>query len=187
MQRLLTYFCLFLSLMMTSAVFAEDSVVKSESLPVDSDGDGVLDLEDECSFTEDGAKVDERGCYIIVQDKKRIRVNINFEYDSSKIDGSFASNVKEVADFMSAHPLTRVVFEGHTDSDGPKAYNVDLSQRRATAAAKMLVADYGIAASRVTAVGFGESKPLAKNESQSNKRLNRRVVAVIATVDEQRL
>lgn len=165
-------------------VAAED--IQPQYLPVDSDLDGVLDENDDCYKTAVGTKVDERGCPIIQKDFQELLLKINFAYDSSVIDPEFYSEVEQVAVFMRNNPTTRVIIEGHTDSDGAASYNKSLSKRRAQAAAKMLVQRFGIAALRVTAVGFGEERPLVENDTAENKATNRRVVAVIRTLKEIR-
>jgi len=66
--------------------------------------------------------------------------------------------------------------EGHTDSRGSDAYNIDLSTRRAAAVKQKLAADYGIDAERISSVGYGESRPIASNQTDEGRARNRRVV-----------
>jgi OOP family OmpA-OmpF porin len=86
--------------------------------------------------------------------------------------------VKNLADFMKQYPQTTTVVEGHTDSVGPDAYNQKLSQRRADAVKQVLVKD-GVAANRVTSVGYGESRPVADNATEAGRAVNRRVEASV--------
>ncbi|MCB1657483.1 MAG: OmpA family protein, partial [Pseudomonadales bacterium] len=72
-----------------------------------------------------------------------------------------------------------ITIEGHTDSSGNPAKNKVLSQARAAAVMNMLISDYGIEASRLTAVGYGASKPVASNATAEGKAQNRRVIAVL--------
>jgi outer membrane protein OmpA-like peptidoglycan-associated protein len=72
--------------------------------------------------------------------------------------------------------------EGHTDSDGKDEANLDLSDRRAKAVQRYLV-DKGVAAGRLEAVGYGETRPVKPNTSKTNKEANRRVEFVIAAID----
>ena len=174
-----------LFLAFASLTFAVEPVVKPETLPVDSDGDGVVDLKDECAFTEAGARVDERGCYVILQSEHEVRLDVKFAFDSAEIESGFIGNIQEVVDFMREYPLTRVVIEGHTDSDGSQTYNQGLSERRALSVANFLVKEYSTPAERIVAVGFGENRPLVANDTPENKRINRRVVALIKAVTEQ--
>ena len=69
---------------------------------------------------------------------------------------------------------TDFVLSGHTDSSGPEAYNQGLSERRAASVKKWLT-DNGVAASRLEAVGFGETRPKYNNETREGRKLNRRV------------
>lgn len=81
----------------------------------------------------------------------------------------------EVANILRAHPEAgRVEIAGHTDADADDAYNLDLSQRRAEAVRAYLI-EKGVAAERLIAKGYGESKPLVPNTSDANKAKNRRV------------
>jgi OOP family OmpA-OmpF porin len=77
---------------------------------------------------------------------------------------------------MKAHDDIELVLEGHTDSRGSDQYNLSLSQRRADAVKAKLVEDYGIPGARVSAVGYGESRPIATNNTDSGRARNRRVV-----------
>lgn len=88
----------------------------------------------------------------------------------STLDGLIASLNKE--------PNSRIVIEGYTDSAGKPAYNRDLSQRRADAVMQYLIA-HGIAADRLTAVGKGESSPVASNATAEGRRQNRRVNIIV--------
>ncbi|MOA43712.1 Outer membrane porin F precursor [compost metagenome] len=93
-------------------------------------------------------------------------------------DGSKA-DIKAVADFMRAYPKTVTTVEGHTDSVGPDGYNQRLSERRANAVREVLVNEYGVAAERVDAVGYGESRPVADNATKEGRAINRRVEAKV--------
>ncbi|MDV7400154.1 OmpA family protein, partial [Arthrospira platensis SPKY1] len=87
--------------------------------------------------------------------------------------------VKRVADFLNSYQDVTVEIEGHTDAQGAEAYNQTLSQRRADSVKKALVTRYGIAAERVKAIGYGESRPVASNDTAAGRAENRRVVAVM--------
>lgn len=81
---------------------------------------------------------------------------------------------------MTKYPDTTAVIEGHTDDVGTMKYNQQLSQRRADSVVSYLVDNQHIAASRLTAVGYGEVNPQDDNSSKAGKKLNRRIDAVIA-------
>lgn len=180
MKKKMSFILILLNALFLSSAMAEE--IKPQVLPVDSDNDGVIDEIDECYKTEAGAKVDERGCYVNLKETMEITLNTNFSVNSSTVLPKYFPDIENVADFMKQHPRTRVVIEGHTDSDGSNAHNKTLSQRRANAVAEVLIRRYGIAANRVTAAGFGEERPLVKNDSIENKYKNRRVVAVIKAI-----
>jgi len=86
--------------------------------------------------------------------------------------------VKNLADFMKQYPATNVQVEGHTDSVGPDAYNQKLSQRRADAVKKVLEKD-GVTPNRITAIGYGKSRPVADNATEAGRAINRRVEASV--------
>ena len=83
--------------------------------------------------------------------------------------------------------IRKVEVQGHTDADGDDTHNLELSQARAEAVVAYLVKK-GIAADRLTAKGYGETKPLVPNDSKANKQKNRRVQFVIdaAGVEESK-
>ncbi len=87
---------------------------------------------------------------------------------------------------MEQYPDRVVELEGHTDSRGTDAYNLELSQRRAEAVMAELVDRFGISPSRVTAKGFGESQPVANNDSEQGRAENRRVIITVVIKTLQR-
>jgi outer membrane protein OmpA-like peptidoglycan-associated protein len=80
---------------------------------------------------------------------------------------------------MNQYPNTLIRVEGHTDSRGSNEYNMDLSHRRANAVKNLLV-QRGIAGSRIEAVAFGETMPVASNDTEAGRQKNRRVEIKIA-------
>jgi OOP family OmpA-OmpF porin len=155
--------------------------VDSAGCPLDSDGDGVYDYLDQCPDTPAGIKVDPSGCPIPIKEKVSIQLNVEFEFNSAHVRSMYDSQIQKVADFLAAYPNTIAVIEGHTDSKGSEAYNLKLSQRRAESVVRILI-DHGINASRLKAIGYGESRPVADNNTEEGRQRNRRVVAVITTV-----
>lgn len=149
--------------------------------PIDSDGDGIFDANDNCPNTDSGLKVDDKGCKIILSETVNIDLNINFPNNSNEISESYSQEIKQVSDFMKQYDGTIVEVKGYTDDRGSASYNQQLSERRAQAVADMLVNKFGIEKSRVSAVGFGENNPVADNNTAEGRALNRRVVAEIST------
>lgn len=104
---------------------------------------------------------------------------IFFEFDQDKILPISFAILDEVARTLRQHPeLSRVRVEGHTDNVGTPAYNLSLSQRRALAVQQYLLKK-GVTEGRVSSVGFGQSQPIADNESEDGRAQNRRVTFVI--------
>ncbi len=110
----------------------------------------------------------------------QIALTVNFAHDSDAVTGPARAQVLEIANALRSERLAkvRVRIEGHTDSQGEENYNLDLSYRRAIAVARALSEEYGIASSRYEVRGFGESQPIASNDSAQGKALNRRVTLV---------
>ena len=159
--------------------------VNGRGCPLDTDRDGVFDYADQCPGTTNRrARIDEVGCYVVLAEDVRVELNVEFDNDSSAARPEHRAEVRRVFEFMEEYPLTRVRIEGHTDSRGSAEYNRDLSQRRADTIASILVNDFGIDASRVSAVGIGEAQPIADNETAEGRQRNRRVIGVVeATVE----
>jgi OOP family OmpA-OmpF porin len=132
---------------------------------VDSDGDGVLDGEDQCPNTPSGVKVDPRGCWVL---------NVHFAFDSTVIEPKYYDELNRVAARLKeVGPDTIVRVDGHTDSIGAEAYNENLSERRAQAVRDYLV-QQGVPATQLQAKGFGAKQPAASNDGRDGRALNRR-------------
>lgn len=134
--------------------------------PPDTDGDGVIDPQDECPGTLRQARVDSRGCWALN--------DLRFEVNGAGIESGFEESLAEDIAVLKANPLVRIRVDGHTDSDGAAAYNQALSERRASAVRDYLISA-GLDADRLEVKGFGESNPAVPNDSAGNKRRNRRV------------
>ena len=103
---------------------------------------------------------------------------IYFAVNSDVIRPESTGTLKEIGTMLKQHPQLRLSIEGHTDTDGEDAYNLDLSQRRARAVKAHLVQSFGVEAARLEAAGLGETKPVADNTTPEGKPLNRRVELV---------
>jgi OOP family OmpA-OmpF porin len=99
---------------------------------------------------------------------------VNFAFDSAAIDAASGVVLDVAAEQLRGCPNVMVSVEGHTDSVGTDAYNMGLSDRRANAVRNDLIGR-GVSASRLTAVGYGESQPVASNDTDEGRALNRRV------------
>lgn len=138
----------------------------------DGDHDGVLDDRDECPSTPAGAKVDERGCTIVP--KQLVLRGIRFKFDSADIEPESTSQLEEVALSLRDNPKVRVEVSGHSDDLGDPNYNQRLSERRAESVAAWL-SQHGVARGRIQTRGYGKSRPLAPNDSDEHRALNRRI------------
>ncbi|MGA7181473.1 MAG: OmpA family protein [Thiobacillaceae bacterium] len=107
-------------------------------------------------------------------------LDIRFEIDRDEMQRKDKEKLAVLGTFMNKYPDTTAVIEGHTDNVGTAEDNMRLSQRRAESVVTYLVDNLHIAPSRLTAVGYGETRPIADNRSQEGKRQNRRIDAVIA-------
>ena len=108
-----------------------------------------------------------------------------FDFDSDAIRSDAGRNLSELAQSLKKYPNSKLLIVGHTDSKGEDAYNQALSQRRANAAAAYLEAQ-GIARSRVGTSGRGELEPVASNDTDAGRQLNRRVEVAIYASEEYR-
>jgi outer membrane protein OmpA-like peptidoglycan-associated protein len=100
--------------------------------------------------------------------------DILFTVNSAELNPSSRQTLDQAVDVILEFDKTGIVAQGHTDSSGSETYNLELSERRAGAVMRHLVHE-GVDASRIAAVGFGESYPIASNDSDEGRRQNRRV------------
>lgn len=107
-----------------------------------------------------------------------------FAVNSSTLLPGAYDEVRRVAGVLNQYPQTTIVISGHTDSTGSEQYNQALSERRANAVKSALLG-MGVSAARMTTVGYGESRPIAGNASESGRQLNRRVEIRIIPQQQQ--
>ena len=110
----------------------------------------------------------------LTKDGKIVTYGITFDVNKSTIKPESMGTLNMIAKLMTDKPDLKFEVGGHTDSDGEDAYNMKLSQQRAEAV-KTQLSKMGIDAARLTAKGYGESKPLNDNSTPENKANNRRV------------
>ena len=154
-------------------------VAEAPPAPLDSDGDGVIDSRDRCPNTPRGRRVDQNGCPFVLKKTVEMRLNINFQTNKAVITDAYMPEVEKAAKFLAQYDGVKAEIAGYTDATGKHAYNLKLSQHRADAVRDMLINRYGIAPSRLTAVGYAEANPVASNATAAGRAENRRVIAVM--------
>lgn len=172
-----------------SSVFLEKAPPKpappppppAKAVDLDSDGDGVPDSLDQCPNTPRGIKVDSVGCPVAIPEKVSITLLVEFDFDKASVRPQYHGDIEKVANFLKAYPKTTGALEGHTDSVGTDEYNMKLSKRRAESVKKYLVEKFKIEPDRILTEAYGESKPVATNETADGRQRNRRVIANIVT------
>ena len=108
-----------------------------------------------------------------------ITLHGEFDIDRALIRPEYREEIAHVGDFMKKYPTTTAVIEGHTDNVGSAEHNLDLSQRRAEAVVDYLVENFGIDRSRLSAKGYGLTRPVADNATDEGRQKNRRIEAII--------
>jgi outer membrane protein OmpA-like peptidoglycan-associated protein len=171
----------------------ETMLFKTDPLKVDTDADGLSDYEEVMTYKTnplivdtdggtigDGTEV-KRGTDPLDPSDDIVKLNvpivlegITFATNKSDITPESDKILMDALKTLQMHPDIVVEISGHTDNVGSNAYNQKLSQRRADAVKAWLVAK-GISADRITAVGYGEEHPRVSNDTEDNRRLNRRI------------
>lgn len=136
----------------------------------DSDNDGVLDNADQCPDSSASASVDVEGCALF----SGVLQGVNFHTGSANLTDQAKFILDGVANTLSEYPSASVSVNAHTDSQGARANNQVLSEARARSVIAYL-SSRGIDQQRLTPNAFGESQPIASNETVEGRRQNRRV------------
>ncbi|MEM1411856.1 MAG: OmpA family protein [Pseudomonadota bacterium] len=137
----------------------------------DTDGDGVFDYRDQCPNTAPGVAVDNTGCDLEAEYRLQ---GVTFEFDSARLTSAAEARLDEDVQILLRHSDLSVEIAGHTDSVGAEVYNQELSQRRAQSVKDYLVSK-GADPSKLTVRGYGESDPIATNDTDAGRAQNRRV------------
>lgn len=172
--------------------------VDADGCPMDSDGDGVTDDKDKCPGTPAGVKVDETGCPIVIDEDKDtvaddkdecpktpegavvnkagcwVLNSVLFDLNQATIKPAFYSELDNVVNILNSQTALGIVLEGHTCNLGSDAHNMKLSEKRASAVMDYLISK-GIDKSRLSAKGYGETKPTETNDTDEGRQANRRV------------
>lgn len=127
-----------------------------------------------------GIEVDRRGDDIVLN----MPSSVTFGFDSSELTTSARSALNDVASVLTQYTDTRVNIAGHTDSTGDAGYNQRLSERRAESVGSYL-AQSGVARQRLQMRGYGESQPVASNDTEQGRAQNRRVEITLTPIESQ--
>lgn len=150
------------------------------SLSADADGDGVADKFDKCAGTPAGTAVDGSGCPITHPEATMgtgtadAASTIQFEFDSSVLKTSSYPTLDAISSDLRANSSATASLEGHASAEGTDAYNMNLSRDRANSVKTYLV-NSGVDANRLSVKAFGESRPVASNDTEEGRMQNRRV------------
>lgn len=154
------------------------ATVDADGCPSDSDGDGVPDGIDKCPGTVAGTMVEGDGCPPVGGVMMTIE-DVNFAFDSARLRSEAMPVLDKAVAAMNSNRNVTVQLVGHTDSTGPAAYNMGLSERRAKSVMDYMTSQ-GVAASRMSMVGRGEEQPKASNSTREGRAMNRRVEIVLS-------
>ena len=142
----------------------------------DSDGDSVLDKDDQCP--NEAGSVANNGCpedpSVLINEMLLGLGPVTFSTGQSSILDDAQVLLIEVVAILNAYPETKFALEGHTDSKFTEKFNQKLSEKRADSVLNFLTSN-GIDASRLSTVGFGETAPVASNDTSDGRAQNRRV------------
>ena len=137
---------------------------------MDDDFDGVVNELDQCPSTAPNVLVNDQGCAVF----DGVIEGVNFETNKAILTAEAMRVLDGSAETLLQFPQVRVEVQAHTDSQGAAAYNQNLSQARATSVVNYLVGK-GVSMDRLVAQGYGETRPIATNETPEGRASNRRV------------
>jgi len=149
----------------TNSGVTEGTAIPDEQRP---DPFIIRHVKDDVVFNDAGKVLDKDG------NIKLIRLDVKFDFDKYDIKDEYRGEISEAVAFLKKHKTLTATIEGHTDSKGTDEYNYNLSQLRAKKVALALV-DMGIEKDRIITKGFGETAPIATNETEEGRAQNRRV------------
>jgi len=145
----------------------------------DADQDGIGDCDDLCPRTARGLKVGGSGCPLPQKRPQIFVLNVKFAFAQANLHHDTVQDLDRLRGLLLRLPQLTVTLEGHTDAQGPSDYNRALSEARARKCRQYLLSDPRIDPARVQAVGYGESRPVADNDTEAGRALNRRTTAVL--------
>ncbi len=149
--------------------------IENQGCP-DTDGDGLVDVDDECPNL--AGPIDNKGCpEVTIEVQKQLNdyaKTILFDTGKATIKTESVSTMVDIIQILKEYPNAKFTVEGHTDSVGSSESNQRLSEARANSVRDFLINE-GISGTRLTAIGYGEEKPIASNTTKIGRKQNRRV------------
>lgn len=119
-----------------------------------------------------------------MRDEYCTTLDVQFEINNAEIQREDLERLAVVGTFLKKYPDTKAVVEGHTDNVGTPESNMELSRNRAESVMSYLVSEQRVASSRVSAVGYGDTRPVASNDTEDGKRANRRINTMISCAND---
>ncbi len=153
--------------------------VDEKGCPVDTDADGVADYLDKCPNTPNGIQVNADGCATVKDTVTVVQTVVlsgdtNFEFNKSKLLSSAYTVLDGLANTMKENPKYKWEIGGHTDAIGSASYNMTLSEQRAQSVLDYL-SNKGVDRNTLKIIGYGKDQPIATNETNEGRSMNRRV------------
>ncbi|MBB1271056.1 OmpA family protein [Shewanella sp. SR44-3] len=167
----------------TNDLSSMDTPTKQKFDLNDQDRDGVIVARERCPETITGATISNEGCGQIKPIHERQELKILFPTNSYELDPQYYGQIELIANMMKQYPGTTVTIEGHCSKKGSHELNMVLSQNRANTVTQVLSSRFGIASSRLKAIGYSFDRPVDMGDSPESHRRNRRVIAEISGED----
>ena len=125
-------------------------------------------------FTRDEARVSREGNRMIIR-----LVGLTFQSGQDVVRPAYRALLEKVRQAADVFPRSQITIEGHTDSYGGDENNLALSRRRAEAVSAFLTSELNVPAFRISSVGYGETQPIANNDTEQGRERNRRIDVII--------
>ena len=135
----------------------------------------------EALFARSEARILREGDNVIIR-----LIGLQFDTGQAVIQSNYFTLLRKIAEAADIFPGASMIVEGHTDSTGSETANLALSERRANSVRDYLLANTVLGASQVKAVGYGETRPIANNETTAGRASNRRIDVVIVPDSDMR-
>jgi outer membrane protein OmpA-like peptidoglycan-associated protein len=197
-RKNILYRCLLLIFYISIIKMVDDTAIAEQWL-TDKNGNKYLgqSISDDSFRTCNGNVIDTEGGVIEETDRScenlirtdlprpapavrdKFNLTINFESGKTEIRKEDKEQLRKAEEFIKKYPNNRIMIEGHTDSIGSEKYNMRLSQRRAETIKKYFVQTGNVDPGKISALGYGELKPVDSNKTKTGMAKNRRVEFLI--------